>query len=1083
MRKLYILIIFLLTSYKYYGQNIPANNNYLLPNIVPPSQETFSSSRINFENSSSGEFSYKFPIFDMPISPVSITYNSGLKVDDIGTTTGLSWQLNAGGVISRIVKDETDENSLNWKPIAVNEVMNLQDIKNAARTGNTIDTEYDWFNFSISEGLSGSFYIDNSLNVYMNSKDDIKISVIVKSAPLSIYGKLLEFIIIDKFGNKYYFGGSDNTIEKTTHQNNGRDQHAVTGWYLYKKITADNKEIIFNYNVEYLNYYTSLNASFNIQQDCSPPASTGAYIYSDVIKSRSILQSYKPKLNTITFDETELKFLYNKQREDLLVNNSENNLLTSIEIKNNNRLITNFNLEYFDVQSLNASIYYGLPNTENSTRKRYFLKSIIDTTKNTKSDFEYYNLSSLPSRFSLNVDYHGYMNGASNSSPFPAIASDNDFGIFLGFASSMPLSILSANKNINPTVSSVGNLKKIIHPTKGSSEIIYEPNSSAEMITKFVKETNSIVVNYNRCNLSTDNPTGNFTFVSNGASIEFYGTASYDYYYNCGQPDSLHDVHSLTITDLTSGNIVFSDSNKVSEPIIAQMGTHYYVVNTIVGHSYKVEYSVSSRIGSTVGNIQVKYNEHAVTVNELRYYGGSRVASIRETNIEGDDYIRKFAYNKLSEIPSQKTSIVDYNATYVMAKKQETSKNCQSGTFPYVEIRDIYVGFQNSILPSFNNRRNKIFYTDITEIIENKSAVERKFSFHANVDPYIGRQPEIYNTPNSNIGEIKSDLLLEENIYKYQNAQFKKIINKTYEYNREKIQSLKSYIFRENFTYYPDPNQDQLINISYGFYENYYGFYSPTKTITTEYLDNNNFLVTTNFHEYGNQNHNQVTSSKIQFSDNSINTTIYNYAHEKGNTKLINANMIGIPLETSIIKKENSADPGKVIVKTEIRYDDPTNLFQTSVLSQNIQTNVMSTELTYDQYDSRGNILQYTTKDGVVTSVIWGYHSTQPIAKLTGVLYSVASALASEIIIASDADINAGTEQTLIDKLDAFRKNTALQNAQVTTYSYDPLIGVTSITPPSGIREIYKYDSANRLESIKDVNGKILKEFQYNYKH
>lgn len=52
---------------------------------------------------------------------------------------------------------------------------------------------------------------------------------------------------------------------------------------------------------------------------------------------------------------------------------------------------------------------------------------------------------------------------------------------------------------------------------------------------------------------------------------------------------------------------------------------------------------------------------------------------------------------------------------------------------------------------------------------------------------------------------------------------------------------------------------------------------------------------------------------------------------------------------------------------------------------------------------------------------------------------------------------------------------------QVTTYTYDPLVGVRSITPPSGIRENYSYDTAHRLEAIIDVNGKILKEYKYNY--
>ena len=60
----------------------------------------------------------------------------------------------------------------------------------------------------------------------------------------------------------------------------------------------------------------------------------------------------------------------------------------------------------------------------------------------------------------------------------------------------------------------------------------------------------------------------------------------------------------------------------------------------------------------------------------------------------------------------------------------------------------------------------------------------------------------------------------------------------------------------------------------------------------------------------------------------------------------------------------------------------------------------------------------------------------------------------------------------------------------VTTYTYDPLIGVTTITPPSGIREQYLYDTANRLKEIqvreRDNTGnyvvKTIKELKYNYK-
>lgn len=143
----------------------------------------------------------------------------------------------------------------------------------------------------------------------------------------------------------------------------------------------------------------------------------------------------------------------------------------------------------------------------------------------------------------------------------------------------------------------------------------------------------------------------------------------------------------------------------------------------------------------------------------------------------------------------------------------------------------------------------------------------------------------------------------------------------------------------------------------------------------------------------------------------------------------------------------------------------------------------MDTEVTYDKYDAKGNLLQYTRKDGIPVSLIWGYHNTKPIAKIEGMSYDLAMALVgvSDIITQSELDVSAVTETTFINVLDTFRKNNVRQF--ITTYTYDPLIGVTSITPPSGIREIYKYDSANRLYQVVDVNGKLLKEYTYHYKN
>ncbi|MGX9987601.1 hypothetical protein, partial [Soonwooa purpurea] len=62
---------------------------------------------------------------------------------------------------------------------------------------------------------------------------------------------------------------------------------------------------------------------------------------------------------------------------------------------------------------------------------------------------------------------------------------------------------------------------------------------------------------------------------------------------------------------------------------------------------------------------------------------------------------------------------------------------------------------------------------------------------------------------------------------------------------------------------------------------------------------------------------------------------------------------------------------------------------------------------------------------------------------------------------------------------------------QITTYSYDPLVGVRSVTPPSGLREIYIYDTAQRLKEVKRLEKdgttgsmiyRTLKENEYHYK-
>jgi hypothetical protein len=318
--------------------------------------------------------------------------------------------------------------------------------------------------------------------------------------------------------------------------------------------------------------------------------------------------------------------------------------------------------------------------------------------------------------------------------------------------------------------------------------------------------------------------------------------------------------------------------------------------------------------------------------------------------------------------------------------------------------------------------------------------------------------------PHFNI--MRSGLIDKKEIYNFSN---KKLTEETFEYG------LKEY---SSPTYLSAPT-----GIGGNFYLN-------TSWIKTQKIKSKNFsdsgVIETISEVLKNDMNYKVSTEKRTSYDGSIHETSYLYALDKNNQKLINANMIGIPLESTTIKKKDISDSGKLISKTETKYDNPLNKFSSSIISYDLQ-NSPSVELMYDKYDSKGNLQQYTTKEGIPTTIIWGYNNTQPIARIEGAkLADIPQSFIDNIVNSSINDAQLSTdasEQSLISALDVFRNNAVLSGYQITTYSYDPLIGVRSITPPSGIRELYKYDTANRLEKVIDINGKVLKEYKYNYKN
>ncbi len=147
--------------------------------------------------------------------------------------------------------------------------------------------------------------------------------------------------------------------------------------------------------------------------------------------------------------------------------------------------------------------------------------------------------------------------------------------------------------------------------------------------------------------------------------------------------------------------------------------------------------------------------------------------------------------------------------------------------------------------------------------------------------------------------------------------------------------------------------------------------------------------------------------------------------------------------------------------------------------------NPLEDRIVYHKYDYKGNPLEVSKKDGTHVVYIWGYNEYYPIAKIENVTYSDVAPFVTNLKAKSNADIDRtkdyrGTEGALRQALDNLR--TALPNAIVATYTYDPLIGITSMTDPKGYTTYYEYDNHNRLDHVTDAQSKVLKKYRYNYK-
>lgn len=303
------------------------------------------------------------------------------------------------------------------------------------------------------------------------------------------------------------------------------------------------------------------------------------------------------------------------------------------------------------------------------------------------------------------------------------------------------------------------------------------------------------------------------------------------------------------------------------------------------------------------------------------------------------------------------------------------------------------------------------------------------------------------------------------------------------------------FYYRED-PYYNGPSVWQWNRTLLGYYP-IYDFNALIKSkIVKEYIENKEYVTTTSY-IYDKYNLLKRQDVKNAFGD--TNFTLLTYPNDIGYQGTYSSEAYDAILSMQwngyftaknihigqILERKNTINGKGFTERVNFKIESNGNLVQDfkQIAKYNESLNEV---INYIDYDDKGNLLEVAIKDGASTVYIWGYNQNYPIAIIENATYSDVESFVSNIQTKSDLDDDNCldsencNETNLRNAMDSLRSS--LINSMVTTYTYDPLIGVTSITNPRGETIYYEYDTLNRLEFVKDAEGNILSKNEYNYK-
>ncbi|MEH3112273.1 hypothetical protein [Pedobacter terrae] len=1001
---------------------------------------------------------------------IAMSYHAGgNKVDDIASRVGLGWALNASGTITRSARGRPDD------------ILTLVDVNRYINNQMAYQERMDYL-YNVHQGIKDAepdiYYLSlRDINCKMFKGLDGAWVTMPKSENIKVQEAIegFDWIITDGSGVKYKFKdrelteSSVTTIFSTHPANTSGYSSEISSWLLTEIEDSRGNNVKFFYQNHIQNFVTKGGETISVPKtlniDCNK-STIFSYSENTVMAKR---------LSEIRFSDGEIHFrTAGEQRTDLPGDSS----LSSIEIYNSHHMLKRFKLftSYFENNGTGV-------NTPMIFRPMDHYRLRLDSLKEESNGiilpaykFIYYYGNGLPSRNSHAQDHWGFFNGSDN---YGTSVSYIEFGRSAG-----------AKKKVNPQYTKETILTDIIYPSGGKVSYNYEGNTyrslrnidgdEEEIYLGGLSGTNSepgatvdgLNYSYSKSFVVTpEQLVGGPMKVRSKTDVD-----GYDSQCSCSINVSLRKPDN----SLMPIRVNTEESFLITEP-----GTYtIYGDITVEFHMLQRVYFATSLIGKI-----------AVVAGLNTYNGpGLRIKKIKREFSPTDILWTSYDYNdpKTSESSGKVSGLPNYTRDIRVENEHYYCDNV------------VYSSGSNYTL--INTKGSYVGYTDVT-VMNGLDGVQGKTTYRYSYADDINNESYAPFPPNSP-QDWKRGLPIEESIFKYANGSFELQLKKRYSYN----------IFSGSLT--------RAFGIKIGA-NTVYNFPTGTNIIVNGLtavaypIDSDAFLLSCDtLITYSNQGNTIASNAYIysplnyklkeqrSFGSNGLeNRQKYYYAQDyylnNASSLLLSGmlekNLVNLPIqETSSIIRNGvehirsgivyEYDFGNIsgqsfkpfYLKGLYEADIETTLVSDHYDFLNIPTSYIK-RLSNQEINGLGKPVFQKKNTKQKTIYIYSYNREYIIAEIKNVDYSAVLDILTESGISVFEKILKPSDAQIINFLAPLRVN--LPDAYITSYTYKPLVGMTSMTDAKGMTTYYEYDAFQRLKTIKDQNGNILKQTDYHYKN